>query len=141
MKKAQNQNRYAVWVDKKKAMIYKFPFQGTPEFLEMKSDVQTRPRFTGEETNKIGMLGTTISQEKKKQERVNNSVHKFTKKIVGELKDSNAILIMGSGDTRFELQNEINKSKLLNGVWVENKACKKLSQRELELEAKKHFSI
>jgi len=141
MKKAQNQNRYAVWVDKKKAMIYKFPFQGTPEFQELKSNVQTRPRYSGEETNKIGMLGTTISQERKQQEKVNNSVHKFTKKIVGELKDSNAILIMGSGDTRYELQNEINKSKLHHGVWVENRACKKLSQRELELQAEKHFNL
>jgi hypothetical protein len=50
-------------------------------------------------------------------------------------------LILGSGETRFELQNTIEKSKVLQGIWIENKASKKLTKRELEVETENHFNF
>jgi hypothetical protein len=63
------------------------------------------------------------------------------KAIVSQLEHANAILILGSGDARFELQNTIHKSKSLNGVWIENKPSVKLSRRELEIETEKHYNL
>ena len=87
------------------------------------------------------MLGTTLSRETNMQDRNNNYHQNYLKKVVSVLKGVNALLILGSGDTRYDLQNAIEKNKVFNGIWVENKASKKLTQRELEVETENHFNL
>jgi hypothetical protein len=141
MKKSNNNNRYGLWMDSRHAKILKIQADGTVSFKEMDASNHTRERFSGEGTNKTGMLGTTLSPEKRMQARENNHLNKFIKAIVSELDHANAILILGSGDARFELQNAIHKSKTLNGVWIENRPSAKLSKRELEMETEKHYNL
>lgn len=141
MKKSSNNLRYGLWLDSRHAMILKIFPEGSIEFHELFSGNAKRERFAGETTNKTGMLGTTLSPEKRMQARENNHLQKFIKAVVAQLDHANAIFILGSGDTRFELQNAINKSKSLNGVWVENKPSVKLSRRELEMETEKHYNL
>ena len=141
MKKSNNHMRYGLWMDSRHAKILKIQADGLVSFKEIEAGNPVRERFAGETTNKIGMLGSSFSPEKKMQARENNHLNKFIKTIVSELDHANAILILGSGDARFELQNAINKSKSMNGVWVENRASSKLSRRELELETEKHFNL
>ena len=141
MKKSINNVRYGIWMDSRHAKIIKVPADGSVSYREMTAEHASRERFAGETTNKTGMLGTTLSPQQKMQERQNNHLNKFIKAIVSELEHANAILILGSGDARFELQQAIHKSKTLNGVWIENRASKKLTRRELELETEKHFSL
>ena len=71
----------------------------------------------------------------------NNAVQHFIKEVVSNLDKANAILILGSGDTRYELQNAINKSKKMNGVWIENRASAKMPIRAIEIEMEKHFNL
>jgi hypothetical protein len=114
--------------------------QGEPTFIELKSGAG-RERFNGEESNKTGMLGTTIDWQKKMQEKENNQVQQFLKKVIDQLQHAKEILILGSGDTRYELQNAIEKCKMLQGVPVKNRAFRKITKRELELEMEKEFSL
>ncbi|MFN6373775.1 MAG: hypothetical protein ACK4YD_01285 [Chitinophagia bacterium] len=141
MKKSSNNLRYGIWLDSRHAKILKINPDGSVEFHEMLSENAKRERFNGETTNKTGMLGVTLSPEKKMQARENNHLQKFIKAVVSQLDHANAIFILGSGDARFELQNAINKSKTMNGVWIENKPSVKLSRRELELETEKHYNL
>jgi hypothetical protein len=121
-------------------MVMKATTQGEPEFIELKSGAG-RERFNGEESNKTGMLGTTIDWQKKMQEKENNQVQQFLKKVIDQLQHAKEILILGSGDTRYELQNAIEKCKMLQGVPVKNRAFRKITKRELELEMEKEFSL
>ena len=141
MKKSNNNTRYGLWMDSRHAKILKIQADGTVSFKEMEASNERRERYSGESTNKTGMLGTTLSPEKRMQARENNHLNKFIKAIVSELDHANAILILGSGDARFELQHAIHKSKTLNGVWIENRASSKLSRRELEMETEKHYNL
>ena len=141
MKKTVQQNRYGVWIDKKQATIIKILPDGNKDYIKIKSHVPFLQRFKGETTNKTGLFGTTISREKKLQGKQNNTLHHFIKEVVSNLDHANAILILGSGDTRFELQNAINKSKTMNGVWIENKAYPKVPIRTIETEMEKHFNF
>jgi hypothetical protein len=136
-----NNQRYAVWIDKRKAMILKTGADTEPSFLEIESNVSRPERFEGEETNKTGLFRTTISSQKHTQERTNNYITEYVTKVANEIKEANAILILGSGETRYELQNLLNKRKNNNGAWIENRAAKKLTKRELELEMEKHFNL
>lgn len=141
MKKAANQTLYTVWIDRKHAMIMKTTEQEVPAYSEIKSSAGVRERFNGETTNKTGMLGTSIAWEKKKQEKENNHVQQFLKKVMAEFQQAKEILILGSGDTRYELQNAIEKNKALNGVKVSNRASRKITRRELELEMEKEYNL
>ena len=75
------------------------------------------------------------------QEKENNQVQQFLKKVIDQLQHAKEILILGSGDTRYELQNAIEKCKMLQGVPVKNRAFRKITKRELELEMEKEFSL
>lgn len=141
MKKSQNQMRYGIWIDKKHATIIKVSPDGNKEYIKVKSHAPFQERFKGETTSKTGLFGATISREKHLQERENNSIQHYIKEVVSNLDHANAILILGSGDTRFELQNAIHKSKTMNGVWVENKPSPKISIRAMETEMEKHFNL
>lgn len=141
MKKSLNNRRYSIWIDRRNAKILAIEPDGTKQHIELFSDHWQRERFDGEATDKTSLFGTTLSREKHDQQRDNNYHQKFLKKVISNLSGVNALLILGSGDTRFELQNAIEKSKLLQGVWIENKACKKLTERELEIETEAHFNF
>jgi hypothetical protein len=141
MKKSANQTIYAIWIDRKHAMVLKTTTDGEPEFIEVKSTAGNRERFDGETTNKTGMLGTSIAWQKKMQEKENNHVQQFLKKVIAEIQHAKEILILGSGDTRYELQNAMGKTKLLQDVPVKNRAFKKITKRELELEMEKEFNL
>lgn len=123
-------------------MIWICSMGSTSHFLtEIKSDAGTRDRFNGETTNKTGMLGTTLDREKKTQEKENNQVQQFLKKLMAEFQYAKEILILGSGDTRYELQNAIEKNKILQGVKINKRAFRKVTKRELELEMEKEFGL
>lgn len=123
-------------------MIWICSMGSTSHFLtEIKSDAGTRDRFNGETTNKTGMLGTTLNWEKKTQEKENNQVQQFLKKLMAEFQYAKEILILGSGDTRYELQNAIEKNKILQGVKINKRAFRKVTKRELELEMEKEFGL
>ena len=90
----------------------------------------------------LGRLARTpLLDHPTEQEKFNNRHQVYLKKVLSALKGVNALLILGSGETRFELQNALEKNKMFNGIWVENKACKKINQRELEIETENHFNL
>jgi hypothetical protein len=92
-----NNQRYAVWIDKRKAMILRTGNDAEPSFIEIESGVSTPERFPGEKTNKTGLFRTTLSREKREQERKNNYISEYVMKVANEIKDANAVLILGSG--------------------------------------------
>ncbi|MEY4628442.1 MAG: hypothetical protein RLZZ595_768 [Bacteroidota bacterium] len=133
--------RYAVWIDKRKAMILKSDAGGENSYLEIESNASRPERFDGEVTNKTGLFRTTLSNQKRMQERQNNYISEYVMKVANEIQEANAVLILGSGETRHELQNLLNKRKNNHSAWIENKPAKKLSKRDLELEMEKHFNL
>lgn len=141
MKKSYHSYRYSVWIDRRQAMILTITPEGVKTFEIIESENSRPEKFDGEGTNKISNFGVTISRESSEQERFNNHHQTYLKKVLNVLKGVNALLILGSGETRFELQNALEKNKMFNGIWVENKACKKITQRELEIETENHFNL
>lgn len=133
--------RYGIWIDKKQATIIKVSPDGNKEYIKVKSHNPFHERFNGETTSKTGLFGATLTRQKNLQGKENNTLHHYIKEVVSYLDDANGILILGSGDTRFELLNAIQKSKTMNGVWVENKASPKISIRAIESEMEKHFNL
>ncbi len=141
MKKTSHNLRFSIWIDSRIAIILKVGPDGNKELKIIESDNSRRERFNGEGTNKTGLFGTYQAPDDKVQHRWNNHHINYLKKVADELINVNALLILGSGDTRYELQNIISKGRHHNGIWIENKSMKKITPRELELETEKHFNM
>ena len=120
-----NNQRYAVWIDKRIAMILKAGNDNESTYLEIESHVSRPERFVGEKTNKTGLFKTTLPREKHTQERQNNYITEYVMKVANEIKEANAILILGSGETRFELENLLKKRKTLRVFGLRTKHQKK----------------
>lgn len=141
MKKNSHNLRYSIWIDSRLAMILRVEPSGSKELKIIESQNSRRERYDGETSDKNGLFGTYQSRENHVQHKWNNHHINYLKKVADELFNVNALLILGSGDTRFELQNVISKGRHQNGIWIENKAMKKITPRELEIETEKHFNL
>jgi hypothetical protein len=141
MKKTTNLNRYGIWIDHKQATIMCVDGEGKLSSRTIKSGIRTMNRFDGETTSKTGLFRHTLNRETHDQNRKNQEFKKFLKEVVMNLEHVNGILILGPGDGRHELLNEIQKQKSLESVWIENKPADKMKVTEMKVVVKEHFGI
>lgn len=139
MKKDLHDLLYSIWIDSRTAMIIWEEPHGTSHFEVHHNAFQELDRFNGETDDKTGLFGATINREKKDQNRENEHLRKFVKEVAAKIRYAQAIYILGSGDTRHLLQNEIEGNKELRDYSLTNSAFRKLDRREFELETEKLF--
>jgi hypothetical protein len=139
MKKDLHDLLYSIWIDSRTAMIIWEEPHGTRHFEVHHNEFQELDRFHGETDDKTGLFGATINREKKDQNRENEHLRKFVKEVAAKVRYAQAIYILGSGDTRHLLQNEIESNKELREYSLTNSAFRKLDRREFELETEKLF--
>ncbi len=140
MKKDLHDLLYSIWIDSRTAMIIRDEPHGTHHFEVIHNEYETRDRFPGETDDKTGLFGATVPRQLHDQNRENEHMKKFIKEVANKVRYAHTVHIMGSGDTRFLLQNEIESQKDLANIIITNSACKKLGRREFELETEKLFS-
>jgi hypothetical protein len=141
MKKNNIKNRYAIWIDHRKAIMLCADAEGNLTEEDMISPVGHRERFTGEETNKTTSFGHVVTNESHRQHKEENDFHGFLKDIVSKLKRPEGLLILGPGDARHELQNEVEKEKSLHGLVLENRPADKMNEFELTAAMKEYFHL
>jgi hypothetical protein len=139
MKKNLHDLLYSVWIDSRTAMIIREEPHGTRHFEVHHNEFQNLDRFNGETDDKTGLFGVSINREKKDQHRENEHLRKFVKEVAAKIRYAHSINILGSGDTRHLLQNEIEGNKELRDYSLTNAAFRKLDRREFELETEKLF--
>lgn len=141
MKKMNIKNRYAIWIDHRKAIMLCADADGNLTEEDMLSPIAQRTRFAGEETNKTTSFGHVVSNETHGQHKEENDFHGFLKEIVAKLQRPEGLLILGPGDARHELQNEVEKEKSLHGLVLENRPADKMNEFELTAAMKEYFHL
>ena len=141
MKKNNIKNRYAIWIDHRKAIVLCADAEGNLIEKDMISPVGQRQRFAGEGTNKTTSFGHVVSNESHRQHKEENDFHGFLKEIVAILERPEGILILGPGDARHELQNEVEKEKTFKGIMLENRPADKMDEVELTAAMKEYFHL
>jgi hypothetical protein len=66
-------------------------------------------------------------------------MRKFIREVAHKVRYAEMIYIMGPGETRFELQNEIENNKELRNIAITNSACEKMTRAEFEKETENLF--
>jgi hypothetical protein len=140
MKKDHHDLLYSIWIDSRTAMIIRDEPHGTHHFEVIHNEYDAQDRFEGETDDKTGLFGATISRQLHDQNRGHEHIKKFIKEVAHKVRYAHTVHIMGSGETRFALQNEIESQKDLANIIITNSACKKLTRQEFEMEAEKLFS-
>ena len=140
MKKDLHDLLYSIWIDGRTAMIIRDEPHGTHHFEVIHNENEVRERIDGETDDKTRFFGTTVSREKHGQNREREQTRKFVKEVTSKVRYAHTVHIMGSGDTRFALQYEIENRKDLPNIIITNSACKKLSRQEFEKETEKLFA-
>jgi hypothetical protein len=139
MKKDLHDLLYSIWIDSRTAMIIWEEPHGTRHFEVHHNEFQELDRFQGETDDKTGLFGVSINREKKDQNRENEHLRKFVREVAAKVRYAQAIYILGSGDTRHLLQNEIEGNKELREYSLTNSAFRKLDRRAFEVETEKLF--
>lgn len=132
MKKQTKKNAYAIWVDHKIAIIACVDNEGKFSSETLKSGIKSHERFRGEETNKTGMLGTTLGREKKQQNKEHEMTRHFMKDILTKVSRPSIIMIMGPADAKYDLHRELDKTKSLKPDFVEIKSADKMKSAEVK---------
>ena len=132
MKKDLHNLIYTIWVDGKTAMIMRDEPHGTQHTELVRNEEAGRERFGGETTDKTGILGKSEDRQTHVQNRENQQLLKWVKEVAHKVRYARAVHILGSGDVRHLLQNEIESDKELRDITITNAACRKLSENEFK---------
>lgn len=141
MKKINKMNRYAVWIDHRKAIMLCADAEGNLTEEIMNSPIGSNERFNGEETSKTSSFGHTLTRETHQQHKEQNDFRAFLKDIISKMSMPEGLLILGPGDARHELQNEVEKVKALDGIKVENRPADKMADHELKAAMNDYFHL
>lgn len=139
MKKDLHDLQFAIWIDSQKAMVI-WDEPGGPHHLEiLHNELPARERFEGEETNKTGLFRTTLNDESHRQNRENEYLQNFVENVAAKVRYAHTIYIIGPGDTRYLLQNELEGHKDLRNITLHNAPAHHLTAEEFEREARSLF--
>lgn len=140
MKKTIERYRYGIWIDHKKAIVFRTDGEGRLQHETLESELEGRLRFNGEETNKTGLFRHTLNRERSEQARYNLAYRKFLRSVIARLEHPAELLILGPGDARHTLEREISRRKSLAGLTLENRAADKMRIAELRDAVREYFS-
>ena len=142
MKTKKNRpNRYCIWIDQKKAIVGWFDKEDSWSIWEKESGVESHVRFDGEETNKSGILGKSISPQKQQQERKNNQIKSFVKQVAMQVKEPAEVLLLGTASVKFELLHALQERPSLNNIHIVVRTAEKVRESALQGIAEEHFQI
>lgn len=141
MKKDLHDLLFAIWIDSQTAMIIRDEPGGTHHVEIVHNEKQAHEHFPGEGTDKTGLFQTTLNNEKQNQNRENEYLHKFIKEVAHKVRYAHTIYIMGPGEIRHLLQNELEAHKDLHNIIIQNTPAEKLSREEFERKARAMFSV
>ncbi|MFN5762014.1 MAG: hypothetical protein ACK43L_04720 [Sphingobacteriales bacterium] len=140
MKKGLHDLLFAIWIDSQKAMIIRDEPGGVYHYELIQNEL-SKERFPGEKTDKTGLFGTTLNNESHDQNRENEHLKKFIKQVANNIRYANTIYIMGPGDTRHLLQNELEGHKDLEKIIIQNSPAEKMDKDAFERKARSLFSV
>lgn len=139
-KKPVNIINYGVWIDQKKAIIGYFDLRGSFHHQTIYSGIETRLRFPGETTDKIRFGTTKLNRQLQKQNKLHNQMYAFCKRVKKQLKNMNAVLILGPSDAKMKLRQVLQEDKALKDVWIRTKAEDKMTLAEFKKAVMLHFA-
>jgi len=120
-----------IWIDHSRAVIASSS-AGQVTTRTLKSDVEGHPHYAGQQDG---------GGEKKYEERHRAHLDRYYDDVIDQLGTPDALLILGPGEAKLELQERLRRSKTLAALPVSVEAADKLTDAQIVAKVKHHFQL
>lgn len=134
-------NRYVIWIDQQKALIGKFDAEDKFTCASLKSGLGRRSRFEGETSTKTRVGPQTRNRKAQVQEKQNQERIAFCLQVIDQLEQVSSLLILGPGEMKFLLENQLSAIPKYQMIWFEAQNADKMNESQLMEAGKKHWVI
>jgi len=124
-------HKVGIWIDHKRAVIVASSATGlTTKTLE--SEVDAHHRFSGP------LEG---GGEKKYEQRHGEQLDRYYDDVLGQLGRPQAVLILGPGEAKLELERRLRRSAVFSDSVVTGETTDKLTDPQIVAKVKEHFGL
>lgn len=131
-------NQVGIWLDSKNAFILNITNK-EEKLIKVKSDVESRVRFYGENKKYTRMGNLFIDPEKTKEQRKHHQMKKYINEIINHLEDASEIYITGPAQTKLFLSNEIEKKKTFSNKVLAIDNSDSMTEKQICARIRKFF--
>ncbi len=131
-------NQIGVWLDSKSALILNIT-ESEEKLIKVKSEIESKVRFYGENKKYTRMGNLFIDPEKTKEQRRLHQMKNYMQEIIGHLKGATDIYITGPAQTKLFLNQELEKKKsfLKKNITIEN--SDNMTEKQICAKIRKYF--
>lgn len=128
--------RFGIWIDHQQAFIFGADDKAIISMEVLTSEVEPH-HHAGINSNEHA----TISNQMKHDERRNNELHKFVKKIVEKIHDGDEILIFGPSTAKTSLKKEIDGNKSMSKAMVTVTIADAMTENQMRESVRDFFAL
>ena len=122
-------DKAGIWIDHKKAVIVSLS-GGRVTTKTLESGVGAHPHFSGQQDG---------GGEKKYEERRGQDLDRYYDEVIGQLSDTDALLILGPGEAKRELKERLSRSKAHAERTIEIETTDRLTDPQIVAKVREHF--
>ena len=125
-----------VWIDHKKAVIV----TGDGEKIEkLESNMQEFVRSDGGTHGKTPSGAQVFLPENQRERHIVEHLNKYYADVIAQLRGADAILILGPGEAKFELEKKLKHVELHNHI-IGTESSDKLTDRQIAAKVRNFFA-
>lgn len=128
-------NLYAIWIDHSHALIVKADQNDVISVQPITSDVEAKHHSGVTEEH------LTIVNQHKHDERRNNQMHQFCKRLIETVSDADEIVVFGPGTAKHEFKNELEKNHALSGKLTAVETTDSMTENQLKAYAREVLEL
>ena len=125
-----------LWVDHKKAV---FVNGDGEEIVTLISNMEKRVRFRGGTRGKTAYGSQYFPADDQQDRRFAEHLNRYYTEVITQLRGAKAIVIMGPGEAKFELEKRLEREGLLDNV-LGIEIADKLTDRQIAARVKQFFA-
>lgn len=122
-------DKAGIWIDHKKAVIVSLS-GGRVTTKTLESGVGAHPHFAGQQDG---------GGEKKYEERRGQDLDRYYDEVIGQLSDTDELLILGPGEAKLELKERLSRSKAHAERTIEIETTDRLTDPQIVAKVREHF--
>ncbi len=125
-----------LWIDHKKTVLVSAEGK---EVITLISNMEKRVRFSGGTRGKTAYGAQYFPADDQVDRRFAEHLNKYYSEVIEHLRKARAIIIMGPGEAKFELEKRLAQAGLKNSV-LNIETTDKLTEKQIAAKVKQFFT-
>ena len=135
-----DQKKTGIWIDRKKAIIVSF-INGDKTVDTIDSGIESHERFEGETDQQGRFGGQFLSDERSREQRMEQEIHDYLERVIKQIMDSDALSIFGPADMKTKLVKRMESHAELKGRVRAVKTVDSMTQNQVVALVRTHYDL